>query len=107
MPFTLRKTWYRCMTHSSSRNGKWLSHYVLFVKIILPFCSISLNYRHPHNILEQCPLPFPFAFVTCKTNSSSTEAIWAVFTPMLPFKNNKWHREFEAIGSCSKHEPYK
>lgn len=83
--FQSRKTWYRCMTHSSSRNGKWLSHYVLFVKIILPFGMVGLNYGHPHNIFREEPFSCPF--VICKTNSSSRGAIWAVLTPRLLFKN--------------------
>lgn len=104
MPFTLRKTWYGCMAQSSG-NGKWLSHYVLFVKIILPFCSISLNYGHPH-ILEKCPLPLPSPFVTCKTNRSSTEAIWAVLRPSFLSETTN-DTVFKGTGSCSKHELYK
>lgn len=80
-----RKTWYRCVTHSSSRNGKWLSHYVLFVKIILPFGMVGLNYGHPHNMFREEPFSCPF--VICKTNSSSRGAIWTILTPMLLFRN--------------------
>lgn len=80
-----RKTWCRCVTHSSSRDGKWLSHYVLFVKIILPFGMVGLNYGHPHSIFTEEPFSCPF--VICKTNSSSRGAIWTVLTPMLLFRN--------------------
>lgn len=59
---------------------------VCFVcEIILPFCSISLNYGHRHNILENY-FTFTFPFV----KSPGTQTIWAVFTPSFLLKTTSY-----------------